>query len=367
MKILFNIMTLNKGGAERVVNILANNFANHNNVKIMCHVKSDIEYEFDDNVKIDFLSNQDELKSKIKRLIGKVSIMKMLKAAKIIKEFEPDVIISFLPEPSLKILLLKKIAKKRLNYKIIVSERNDPATEYHNRIMHFIMKKLFAMADGFVFQTRDAQKYFNNIIKCNSKIILNPIDDSFINSSISKKRVNEIVTVGRIVDQKNHFLLIDSYMLFSKKHPDYILKIYGNGINKEKLQKYIDENKMHSKILLMGNVSNVKKHIIDSSLFILSSNYEGLPNALMEAMALGLPCISTDCPCGGPRMIINNRNNGILVPLNNKESMANAMCELIENKELANNISLNAKEWSKQFAKEKIIEEWINYINEVIK
>ena len=115
----------------------------------------------------------------------------------------------------------------------------------------------------------------------------------------------------------------------------------------------------------MGPTTQVENVLAHAKLFVLSSDYEGMPNALMEAMAAGVPCISTDCPCGGPRTLIRNEMDGILVPTGNCEMMAEAISRLLSEYNTANNLSTSAKKRSDIFKPEIIFEQWKNYIEEI--
>ena len=249
------------------------------------------------------------------------------------------------------------------NVPVILSERGDPTKTFNNKIIYRIMKKLYARADGFVFQTEDAKKFYENIIKCPYKIIGNPLNSKFIKDDYSHSRNNNIVTAGRLEIQKNHKMLIDSFEQLHKEYPEYRLLIYGMGNLKENLQKYIDDKELNENIILKGKSNRLYDEIYDSKLFVLCSDFEGMPNALMEAMALGLPCISTDCPVGGPKMLINNNENGILIGINNKEQLYEAMKKIIEDNNFANKLSQNAITSMKEYYPEKINREWEEYIN----
>lgn len=136
----------------------------------------------------------------------------------------------------------------------------------------------------------------------------------------------EIVTCGRLTEQKNHKLLIDAFAEVQKIYPFATLKIYGEGVLREKLQNQIDSLNLNEKVFLMGATNDVAKALQTADLFVLSSDYEGMPNALMEAMAAGVPCISTDCPCGGPRELFGEDASDKLVPCNDSAQLAEAIC-----------------------------------------
>lgn len=359
MKIAFCIGSLNKGGAERVVSNLANYLIKNNDVSIITTINSDIFYKIDSKVKLFKLDHN--YKGKVNKF--KKNRQRIFELKRIIKHQKFDVIISFLPEPSYRVLFLKLFNKK---IKVIVSVRNDPRVEYKSIINNLIMRFLYPKADGFVFQTEDAKNYFSKKIQQKSVIIPNPINENFMCKPFDGEREKIIVTVGRLEKQKNHKMLINAFSQVSNKIPEYKLIIYGSGSLKEELEQLIKKLKLNNKVILAGQIDDVKDKIYKASLFVLSSNYEGMPNALIEAMALGLPCISTDCPCGGPRYLINNMENGVLVELNNENELAKNILNLIANPSLAKKIEEKASTSIKKLNPERINNKWIEYVKSIV-
>ena len=281
---------------------------------------------------------------------------------KYIKEINPEIIVSFLPEPTFRVMIATFFHRR----KVIISVRNDPNREYNTFLKKMIVSVLYSRADGFVFQTYDAQQWFSKKIQKKSIVIANPINEDFIGKPFSGTRKKEIVTVGRLVEQKNHKLLIEAFHDVLKKHRDYILKIYGEGILKKDLVELVDRLKINNYVRFMGQKDCIKDEIYKSALFVLSSDYEGMPNALMEAMALGIPCISTNCPIGGPRYLIKNNENGILININDKVALTNAINLLIENNDLSAKIGNNANKICQELNPRKINNQWEKYILEVL-
>ena len=246
---------------------------------------------------------------------------------------------------------------------VILSVRNDPKEEYKNIKRKIFMKILYPLADGYVFQTEEAKEYFSLKIQRKSVVIPNPINEDFIvDKPYDGEREKTIVTIGRIEKQKNQKLLIDAFKEVLKTHGEYKLLIYGEGSLKGKLIKYVEENKMSNNVIFKGKTDNVKREIYKSGIFVLSSNYEGMPNALMEAMLLGVPCISTNCSCGGPRDLIENDENGILIEVNNVDQLIKAINKIIENRDYSKKISINAIKIQKKYDPVKIINLWKKYM-----
>ena len=142
--------------------------------------------------------------------------------------------------------------------------------------------------------------------------------------------------------------------------------IYGEGDKRGELEKLVEELGLKDRISLPGNIRNIADEMEKNSLFVLSSDFEGMPNALMEAMALGLPCVSTDCPCGGPRYLIKNGENGVLVPVGDADALAEAMKKMLHDEDLRIRIGNNARTIQTRLSPEKIYGQWESYIKSIV-
>ncbi len=358
MKILFYIGNLKKGGAERVVATLSNKLIEKNEVTIVTTTDEKVEYNLNKNIRHFSLKNFDGNKNPI---VKNFIYLKRLK--KCINEIGPDIILGFLPEPSYRLLLLKPFIKSP----IIISDRNDPKVEYASLKSRTIMNVLYKRADGFVFQTEEACEYFSKKIQDKSVVIANPVDDRFLKTKYIGNESKEFINVGRLNEQKNQILLIESFKDVIKKYPNYKLLIYGDGNLKSELSTYISDSKLNNNVKLCGNVDDIENILKEKKCFILSSKYEGMPNALMEAMAVGMPCISTDCPCGGPRGLIKNNINGLLIKNDDKRELVSAMYKIIENDEMCKKMALAAKKNMDNYSCDKIVKKWFEFMKEVYK
>ena len=264
--------------------------------------------------------------------------------------------ISFLPEPN----FLACSLKGKCPFPVIISVRNDPVKEYAGTFRQTMMRGFYPKASSYVFQTRMARDYFkfSTHIMENSTVIPNPIARDFLNLAPAEKRNREIVAVGRLEKQKNPMLLLHAFEKVRKKHPEYQLVFYGEGSLRKELEQAIRTRGLAQAVQLRGNTSDVKGAIREAALFVLASDYEGMPNALMEAMALGLPCISTDCPCGGSAFLIRDGENGWLVPVGEEEALARQMCKVLENPEKAREAGCAAQEITKQLNPDVIYRTW---------
>ena len=258
------------------------------------------------------------------------------------------------------LLHLKKFSKA----KFIASERCNPTS--YSGIKRLLMQHYGKRADAWVFQTEEAAKWYEGIAK-KSVIIPNAINPAFIRKPHEGEKEKCIVAAGRLSEQKNFKLLIDAFALISEEFSDFSLNIYGKGPLEEELREYARSKQLEARVKFMGYVDDMPEQLEKATAFVLSSDFEGMPNALMEAMALGLPCVSTDCPCGGPSYLINTDENGILVPVGDAEKMAVAMRKILADPELSNTLSNNARQISDRLAPQKIYKEWENVLTDCLK
>lgn len=316
-KISFVIGGMTRGGAERVISILANQYAKDGwDVDIVMMLDYVVGYELDERIKlIDMtVDKKKKFKSAPKWVLSFRSYAKKRK---------PDVIVSFVARINIVVLL----ATLGLRLPIVISERNDPAADGRSKVIDILTKALYPKAKAIVFQTQRALNYFSGRIKELGVIISNPISTECCASHSTKK----IVSVGRLAPQKNQKILIEAFYELVKTHNDYSLYIFGEGCLRDELDQLIKNLKLENKVFLPGNVPDVHHQIADAEMFVLSSDYEGLSNALLEAMMIGLPCISTEC--AGSDEIIIDGENGLLVPVGDKEQLIKAIEFLMLNKE----------------------------------
>lgn len=343
-KITFIGHTMNRGGASKVLSILSNHFSEigYEVELVFFHIKN--KYEISDRVNLVQLFDNNE---KIK------SLKALLLLRKYFKKTDSEIIVSFL----MPVNLLVIIASRGFNKKIVISERNDPLKS-KGRLWMFLSNILYNKADFIIFQTKRVRSYFSNNIQRKSAVILNPVKVDFESINRNSKK---IVNIGKLYPQKNHRLLINAFYEIQKKYQDYSLHIYGEGPLRKNLEKQIDNLELKDSVILHGICSNVHKEIVDAEMFVLSSNYEGLSNALMEAMMMGIPCISTDC--AGSDEIINNGFNGLLVPIGNSEILFSSMEKLVVDKKLAKEISETGKKDSIEFNKDNVLLKWQKIID----
>lgn len=357
MKIVFYTNRMTSGGSERVISYLANAFAEQHDVTIVTMTCAKSDYYLTDKVKHQSLENRP---AKNNHSLFK-NISRIYKLKRYIQRNPDALYISFVTLPSYILLMLEKYVKKG---KVIVTVRNDPKASHKHWYDRLLVKWLYPKADALVFQTPEAEKFYD-FIKVKSSVILpNPVNEKFMRTPYAGERKKEIVSVGRLIEQKNQKMLIDAFASIYKQFPDYCLKIYGEGYLRDKLQTQIKELKMESSIKLQGSVVDLQDKIYDAALFVLSSDFEGMPNVLLEAMSLGLPVISTKCSGGGPEMIINNGVNGLLTPIGDSKSMAEAIKKVLSDPLLAEKMSVNASRISERFSQEGTIKCWEEFLRQ---
>ena len=336
-KILFVVPSFSNGGAERVVSVLASSLA-EKNIETHCIVyyKAKNEYDYSSKIKIHYLAGDGEESYKILGMKKKVSMLRRM-----ILRIEPTYIIPFLPQVGFHVFM----ATLGRRYKIIQTVRNNPRTDPKTTFERAIRNLMVVFSWRSFVQNNEQFAYFPRFIQKKLVIIPNPISDTFFKSNhVYNDEVKEIISLGRLSEQKNFELLIKVAEEINKKYPNIHFSIYGDGPLKKKLQEIISKNDLDEVVSLKGRTNNSSEALNNSDVFVLSSNYEGMPNALLEAMAIGLPCISTDCPTG-PADIISNGVNGILVPVNDQDALIVALEQYISSEKKLSEYGNRAREY----------------------
>lgn len=356
MKDVFFIMpAMPGGGAERVISVLANSFSELCKVTICLVERNIVEYELDMRVQVDTSS-----------IKGKKSILKPLhKIAgirKIMKKNPNAVFISFIDHEN----LYTSLAGIGLGCKVILSERNDPSKTIKNDLMNWVVNAIYGMnqCKAIVFQTEGARAYYSKKIQDKGVIILNPLKAN-LPEPFEGTRSKRIVSVARLEPQKNYPMLITAFSEFYKLHPDYVLEIYGEGAEKEKLLSLTRQLGIAESVVFCGFEKSIHEKILDASMFVLASDYEGLSNAMLESLAIGLPTICTDCSPGGARMVIKSGQNGLLVPVRDTNALCAAMREVAENHTLAEQLSHKAVSIRKELCIQEISRQWESLLEEI--
>lgn len=354
--LMFYINAIHDGGAERVLLQLAKRFAacGYRSVVVTSFVDA-WEYPVPEGVERLSMEQAQIPQSRLKRNLSRIKALRRL-----LKEYRPAALISFMAEPNFRAV----IASRFLPVKTIVSVRNDPEREYGGRLGRIIGKWLLPLADGCVFQTEQAQKWFPKRLQKRSKIIMNQVDERFFQVT-GAGETGYVMTAGRLTAQKNQAMLIRAFAAIAGDVEEE-LRIYGEGELRPELEALIAGLGMERRIKLMGASDDMPAALAGCRLFVLPSDFEGMPNALLEAMAAGRCCVSTACPCGGPEAVIENGVNGMLVPVGAEEALSAAMLELLKDEEKRRTLAAAAGERAEAFRPEAIFAHWQSYVEQVI-
>lgn len=349
MKLCLVIPSLENGGAERVMSELSDVFVNNNHeVHLILTAKSTCFYNI--NPKIIIHNIYHNRNNRLAELLGYIA--KPIRIRQLIKKNRPDIVLSFMIKNNLLILF----STLYLGVDVYISDRANPRRVYSKQI-DFLRKIAYRYATGIIAQTNMAKEILNKIIdNKNIKVIPNPVKNIKLYPNVERQKI--IINVGRLIPEKGHLYLLDAFYKIDNK--EWKLVILGDGPLKQEIIRHAENLGIINQLILPGAVRNVDKWLASASIFAFTSISEGFPNALAEAMAAGLPCVSFDCD-SGPRDLIKDAENGFLVDLYDTTSMAVKLNQLITNTELRNNISVEAKEISQKLNRETIANNYISF------
>lgn len=355
-KIALFISSLQKGGSERVIVNLAEDFFQKGyEVVLVTQYRQKVEYEINPQIRRVYSEPAEELLqgNRIRNFLTRFRTLRT-----IWKREKPDVILAFLGKNNLMAIATSRF----LPVRVIVSVRGEPTMEYEGKLMQGIAKLVFRFADGVVFQTKPARDFFPKQVQRKSTILSNPLNPMFLNHSCSRERENLIAAVGRLDENKNHAMLIQGFEKIAKEFPSMKLVIYGEGESRPKLEKMIQEKGLQERVSLPGNITDIPDKLCKARIFTLTSNTEGMPNTIMEAFALGIPVVATDCPCGGPAELIQNDENGILIPVGNANALADAFRKILYDEAFEKKLGENAFASSKLYEPERVNKAWEEFL-----
>ena len=247
-------------------------------------------------------------------------------------------------------------------YPFIVSEQNDPTQNNIGRTWSLLRRLVYPLADKVVSCSQGVDRHWNWLDPCKRAVIYNPLAVKEVEGSqeppsfldASKKK---LVAMGRLTSQKGFDLLLQAFAKVQAQFPDWQLVILGEGEKRQELENLARQLEITEKVAMPGLVDNPFPILQQCDLFVLSSRYEGFGNVIIEAMACGLPVISTDCP-SGPSEIIVSGENGILVPNQNQDELASAMATLMSDAPQRQTLATKAFDSLDRFKLETIVEQW---------
>lgn len=355
LKTLFLVThKMSGGGCERVIAQLLNRFSQQG---IACTLITECDvpsfYVLDKRIRqIPLLASAGMRAGDVPKVYGKLRSL--------VKTERPDLILA-MPE---KVNVWTVLCLRGTGVPVVVSERNDPRRHPENRIKRALRTLIYPFADGFVFQTQQAADCFSRKIRARGVVLPNPLDTSALPSPTIDHRKTTVVSAGRLHAQKNFPLLIAAFTAFYKTHPSWRLIVYGEGNERDTLERMISTLPKDA-VTLPGQVSELPTKIADCGVFVLTSDYEGMPNVLIEAMAMGCACVATDCPVGGCAALIRDGENGLLVPIGDEVGLTNALCKIADNATLAHTLGENAIKVRDTLDERIIVEKWRQYLDRI--
>jgi len=347
-KIVFFCGALKEGGAERVISILANHLVEEDyDVEILLLFDKEIFYNVSSKVKLTIIQKETGTNDRIKNLLWLHRYFRKCSAK----------VLSFLAPFNIFAL----VAALGTHVQLIVADRNDPRYIPVNVCVRKLRDILYHFAYRVVVQTRNNQIYFSKAIQKKSIVIYNPIDlQEKRGLALKTEKKKRIVSVGRLAVEKNQKMLLEAFQTIHRSFPDYELTIYGEGPLREELDKQIHALNLENCVNMPGNKKDVLDLISDAEVFVLSSDYEGMPNALIEAMCLGLPSISTRV--SGAVDLIENGRNGLLVDVSSKEKLEEAIAFVLEHPNQAQKMAEQAVDLNDSLAAAPILRKWLEII-----
>lgn len=383
---------MNGGGAERVVSLLSNAAArNGSKVSLILTHQSKADAVLRDiDGRINVISLRDETENQKNSSFASKLLMLYARFINKLGFKEKSSVLKYHSRNYKSVAWLKKYFRNHKNSsavaflydsifftllakskstKVVISERGDPCQSLASKTTMAFLKTEFHKADGFVFQSPDAQKWYLENTPVKGTVIFNPVK-SDLPEPYSGERKKRIVNFCRISAQKNLIMLVDAFAEFHKEFPEYELDIIGDPVGNnadgyvDSVNKQIDECGCEKHIHILPARSDIHDYIKDYAMFISSSDFEGMSNSMLEAMAMGLPCVCTDCPAGGARAVINDGENGLLTPVGDAHALYLAIKKIAENPELANKLSKNSVKIRYEQSVDKIIKKWMELIND---
>jgi Glycosyltransferase len=349
MNIIFVTSTLTSGGSERVMCLLANGLRSKGNeVEIICLNKHIVFYPVDKKINIIFAEEE---------INGTSILKKIIWFRKHVAKYKPDVVIPFM-EAVYCFTLFSMIG---MRVPVISSERIDPRRSPSMR--NLLRRIMLPLTTHLVVQTEDIKKFYPSFIRNKTTVIYNPVTEKVFDESVIEKK-DVIVSVGRLYQQKNQKLLIDAFGSVARDFDRFSLIIYGEGPLRKELERQIQDDGLAEKVFLPGSIDFVIDKIKEAKLFCLSSNYEGMSNALIEAICVGLPVISTKV--SGVEELIVEGKNGIVVPVGDLSGFSTAIRDMLSNEKKMEAFGHANKQMAYKFKTECIVEQWEKLIKDII-
>lgn len=350
MKIVFFMGSMCRGGAERVISIISNDYCARGwDVEIAVLLKNKVEYDLDERIRIVDLTGKHA--SYVKNAAFWATAIR-----RYLKQTKPDRVVAFAG----RINALVLTAGMGLGLPIVVSERNDPMHDGRGALMRWYCDTMYRRAKAIVFQNKHEQSCFSSVHASRSYIIPNPIR---VTAQREKATCDYILTTaGRLTAQKNQKVLVAAMEKIHAAYPQATCRIYGEGELRGALQTQINDLGLQDVVTLEGKVSDIHERLALCDLFVMTSDFEGLSNALIEGMMVGLPCISTDYP--GANELIQNEENGLLTPCGDSDALADTVIKLLSDPAQMEKLAENAKQSSQAYRADLVLQQWREVIEQ---
>ncbi len=359
-KIAFYIGSLRKGGAERVFVNLADFFQREGyRVIMVTQYRREDEYVLPDGIKR-ILSDIEGEKVSSSRVLNFFRRLNKLHA--IWKAEKPDIVLSCIGKNN----FMAVATAMGTGMKPVVSVVGEAKEEYPTKAMRMLANLLFSRAAGIVLQTERSRAFFCRKVGGRAVILPNSLNPDFIRPRYEGEREKKIVSVGRMDANKNHEMQLRAFAALKGRYPGYKLVIYGDGELRPDLEALAAFLGVSDRVVLPGVVQDVAKRIERASLFLLTSYSEGVSNALIEALALGLPVIATDVPSGGTEELMTDGVNGLVIPAGDQRALEAAMDRLLGDAPLAERLGREASKIQEKLAPERVNRLWKEYFDGII-
>lgn len=348
---MFYISSMGRGGAERVLSYLAEDLGGQYHVIVLTDHACEQEYALPETVRRMNIGDYPK-KGLLSPIARKLWRTKKIREA--YREIMPDIAVGFMGKNAVRLL----VAARREKGVKMAAVRMNPVHEFGNGLYKRAVCRLFARADRIVCQNESQRQYFPKGLQGKTAVIKNPVGEAFCRPRYEGVRPQKIVAVGRLDENKNHQMLIRAFQKVHARFPDALLTIYGEGEARGKLEELTAGLGLEKCVLLPGITGQIPEKIYDAAAYVLCSVSEGISNALLEAMALGLAVVSTDCEGGSAAELINDGENGFLVPIDDVDALSERLLLLLEDSGLNQRLGSNAAKAGKQYARPQIAKEW---------
>lgn len=342
---------MEKGGAQRVLSYLAGDLCRKYRVIVLTDHQKEQEYELPEAVQRKNIGDYPK-----KGMLAPIArkLWRKRRIREVYRETAPDIAVGFMGKNAVRLLVSSGKEKGRK----IAAIRMNPVHEFGNGLYKRFVCRLMRRAEWIVCQNESQRQYFPKKLQDKTVVIKNPIGEAFCRPRYEGLRPRHIVAVGRLDDNKNHQMLIRAFQKVHERFEDAVLTIYGDGENRPKLEALIAELGLKDAVILPGITGEIPEHIYNAAAYVLCSVSEGISNALLEAMALGLAVVSTDCEGGSAAELIKDGENGFLVPIGDINALSARLIRLLEDEELNRRLGCRAAEVGGRYSRVRIAEEW---------